>query len=303
METVSYKELIATRDKLDKLLGVLGLPVMPSDRLHTAYRLLEDYEEIRLDSEKSREFFKKYKKAELNFALHDINALHHFWLFADDVEKEILREKLKFILSGNSLAENATNTTPRDTLFELQLFTQFKRVGLDAHLCAPNPDIEVHIGGKVYNIQCKKLYRPERKTIKRAINNAFKQLNKDILKNPASFGIVALSIEDFYTAGGKALVTETAEDALVNLSTNLDIFFKTFEALWHNPVKIRNQNTIALMAYISAITITKSNNLQSTGTYIGFTNTHVPPTEKFKEIEVDFSPLREAADRSNRLEN
>lgn len=301
MYTVSYGELIASRDVLDTLLSELGLPIQ-NDRLHIAYKLLENYEKVRFDSIKSTEYLRKYnKKGEINFALFDINALQHFWPFAREVNKDVLKEKMKLILSGSNIIEenSSNNTTPRDTLFELQLFAQFKHVGIDAYLCIPNPDIEVRINDRIYNIQCKKIYKPERATIKRAINKAFKQLDSDILRKPGSFGVVALSIEDFYTKNGKVLVTETIDDALTNLSINLNIFFKTFETLWHNPTKIRNINTIGLIAYITALTITKSNRLQSTGTYLGITNTYQPADEKFRQFVSDFQDLSKSADMKN----
>lgn len=304
METISHQQLISSRKELDSLLIDLGLPVIQSDRLHLAYKILEDFEQVRLDPVKSIEFLRRYnQKAELHFAIFDIDALQHFWLFAKEINKDVLREKLKLILSGSSPIEaNPTNTVPRDTLFELQLFAHFKRAGLDARLCMPNPDIEVHVNGRIYNVQCKRIYKPERSTVKNAIHKAFKQLDADSRRNPGSLGVVALSIENFYTAGGKALITETIQDALNNLSMNLNIFFKTFEALWHNPTKIRNLDTVALIAYITALTITKSNRLQSTGNYFGFTNTYQPADAKFHQFIEDFESLSKLADVRRRFE-
>lgn len=293
MNTVKFSELLNSEPKFDGLLKECGIPINPNDKIHREYKLISELNKVVGDIRKVHDFRLAYSaNNEVEFALFDLTLISYCVDFLSKCNRKILKKKLKNILEiSDPPNENILNNAGRNTLFELLLYSYLQSVDIDCDLHDPNPDMIAKIKDKKYFIQCKRVFSENGEAIRTNVLSALRQLNNDLKdKNENDFGIIALSVERFFTGGNKMLIAETEEIAKQELNNNLRNIVDKYGRYWQDKSLITDKRIVAVLLHHLTISyiLELGQPKISTAHFILMTNTIYPKTENFKQASIDF---------------
>lgn len=207
MEKTSYVDVLRSRDTLDLLLNQLSIPIVNNDRLHTAFNNLERLNNVHQDDLKYRDLFNKLGSDVLGSSLNDAFIIHSILPYIQDIDPKILKSKFQKILSGTLLHEETKDSNEaRNYLFELFLYTTFKKVNMNIEMHDPNPDLLLKCGVRNYHIECKRLSSDSEARLEENIKKAVKQINFSLKnKSPTTYGVIAISIDFIMTKNNEGI--------------------------------------------------------------------------------------------------
>lgn len=294
MDKILFTNILNTEEPFNKLLSRLSIPINNNDRVHLAYKLVRGFEKVRLDPIESLKYRQQHnQKSEIYFALFDLNAIYNVLTFLGGESEEILKIKIPKILNGTlSSLETRHNSEPRNILFELLMLGYLRKCGLDAHLSDPNPDITVNLNGRIYCIECKRIFEPTNSSVKENVKSASKQLEIYLKNKPNNYlGIIALSVEP---KQGKGLLANSEIDALESLDSKLKSICENFGRFWQDKRYIENEKIAGVVLHTLVITLMNGEDKGlSTGSYLLINNTHNPISQNFELLEDDFQILKQ----------
>lgn len=292
MDKIPFTTILDSEAVLDNLLIKLSIPIIKEDRVHRAYSLLRNFEKIRIDPIQSSAYLKKYNQTgEINYSLFDLMAIYNILPHLQNETKQILKSKLTKILNGSLVTlETDQNNEPRNTLFELLMLSYLKKVGLDAHLKDPNPDIQVNVNHKVYYIQCKRIFRLTNSSVKRNVRDAATQLELDLRGKPENyFGIIALSVEP---KQGNGLIASSKIEALNILDKDLQNICQIYGRFWQDPKIVKNERIVGVFLHHLVTSFLANEDVHmSNGSFLLINNTRYPINKYFGIMEKDFAHL------------
>ena len=294
MNIIKFTELLDSEPTLDNLLKECNIPINSGDKIHKEYNLISELNKVVGDIEKVHKFRVAHNaKNEIEFALFDLVLISYCAEFLKKCNKSILKKKLKDILEiSDPSTENTLNNAGRNTLFELLFYSYLQSVGIDCELCDPNPDITAKFGSRKYFIQCKRVFSENGKAIRSNVLSALKQVNNDLNeKDENNLGIMALSVERFFTGGNKMLVVETEEIAKKELNNNLKSIVNKYGRYWQDKSLIIDKRIVAVFLHHLAITYVLEQPRISVGHFILMNNTIYPETDNFIQASNDFRCL------------
>jgi hypothetical protein len=228
----TYADTLAGIARLDDLLVRLGLPVVQSDRIHTAATLVRGLQDA-LEEHGIAEYVTKHdRRGKVFFSLTDLLEMNHILDHVDGWDEAILRDKLEKLLGGSHLPqdESAANTVARDTMFELSLAAEFKRCGYPTELCEPRPDVRVNVGSRSYLIECKRVFGASR--LLGAVKKARGQLRDGLGADAAAFGLIAVSVSRTITGGDSILYAGSEPAALARADRELLDLSNHNQGMW-----------------------------------------------------------------------
>lgn len=293
MKKISFQDLAGSRKEFESLLNNFGLTLQPRSWLFNAYSIIEQLVEIYQDNFLRRKFWKeKNKNGEIYFSLCDVLLLYEVTPYVKSEDSGLMHRKLKKILKMEAPhLESNVNNEARNTLWELKLFSRFKMVGIQANLEDPNPDIFVRVKPRKYYIQCKRVFSPKVRALRKNIKAAVEQVKTDLSgKDNNSLGILAISLDRSLTGGNLMLVTDSEKTARNKLKYELDRVMHDFGYLWQDPQLIQDQRIVGVILHVSAPGILKQENIFSPGTQMLFNNTWADG-RGFHFPKKDFEPL------------
>lgn len=198
MKKTSFADLAQSKKELKKLLASINLSIEPNSWLCEAYSMVEKLADVWDKDNPRKNFLKENDHNKIFASLNDTSSFYEILPFMEDEDRKLLKHKLKKILKITLPTNETTeNNEARNTLWELVLFSIFKRIGIKVSFGNPNPDIFISFDNShKYYIQCKRIYSNKLNALKRNIYKANKQLEGDLnQKDEKSFGLIALSIE------------------------------------------------------------------------------------------------------------
>jgi len=221
--TVSYKILLKNLTDKEKVLGEKHNFIIHTDSWYwEAAPILKELISVikkgeRLQSDKDDNYWNRIFTS-LGLLLELSGVLDVLDLIEPENLKIFLL-KLKLIFKSPLLMneEDTDTNLGRNTLFELGLFSRFMMSGYDAKLHYEHPDISVRIDAREYDIECKRLYKPE--TLIKNTKAALDQLLEYSIYQPkpeglhGRYGIVAVSLSRYFHPGDMLFDATTEEKA------------------------------------------------------------------------------------------
>jgi len=265
----TFQELIDLRKDFDSLLTNLDLKIKSNDRIHQAFTLIELAEKDRKDDQKAKDFMKdSIRRKKFYFSLLDISELKEIIKYSSNLDKEILKGKIKKYIKGNILPSEETinNNEAKNTGFELGLTSKFISDGYKANLCKNNPDILITINKNRYLIECKRVFSES--GIEHAVEDGKNQLNR-ILKNKNDYGIIAISFSRTKTANDMMFFCKDENDARLQMDNLFLSFIQKNQRFWK---QITNSKIIAVLLHFSSLIGFNSELPLSTSNFIVLNN-------------------------------
>lgn len=300
-----WSDLIDLQIKFNLVLKELDVKTSDRNRFDTAFSLLQDLENARATGK--IDSLAGTRLGHMRFALRDIGdiqrILHGISLYTGDTS--LLAKKLSKMLGGSHspTTETHNNSEPRNVQFELVLLSDLLISGLKAYLREPNPDIEVIVVGRVYSIECKRVFSDSDHSVQDNVGSALKQLLKIIGDDQRKRGIVALAIERRLNGGDKILVAQNENVARQRLDYEIQQFIFKYVHRWSGKaIKTPRQVGVLIFAGISGSL--NDEEIMINATQLGATNTS--PIEKlgyarslFDDFKKDIAePLKARADQT-----
>lgn len=295
MNVISFEELAKSKKELEELLRSLDLKLRQGSWLQEAYSTVQTLANVWRNDDLRREFLEKNNDSKVFTSLYDISSIHEVLPLVDNEDKKTLKQKFRKVLKMTLPSiETIKNNEARNILWELVLFSVFKRIGLDVSLGNPNPDIFLSFDSShKYYIQCKRIYSEKENALQRNIDKAAKQLRKDLdRKDRNSFGLIALSLERPFLntdrfSFGLMPKFKSEKDARNELKTILDKIINKQQKLWKEKKIIKSQRILGILFYIRVSCIIGSNKIFSPGSQMS-----IFPLVFNGFIEDDFGSLK-----------
>lgn len=295
MKITTFDEIIKKKNEFDSLLKVCNIPIVENDRIHSEYKLISEFNKIIGDIEKVHNFRALHgANNEIEYGLFDLVLIHYCLENLIKCDKKTLKKKINDILKmSDPCNESVLNNQGRNTLFELLFYSYLKSAGIDAELCDPNPDIKAKFENRTYFVQCKRVFSLDNKAIRSNVLDALRQLNTDLKTNGNNnLGIIALSVERFFTEGNKMLLAENEEIAREELFQNLKNITNKYGKYWQDKSQITDKKIVAIFLHHLAMTNILEKPRLSVGHFILMNNTIYPETKEFIQAKKDFYCLK-----------
>jgi len=156
------------------------------------------------------------------------------------------RAKLKMMLQGpyHSWDEDiyVGNIEPRNTLFELEAASKFKKAGAKI---TGFDDVDFVFEKTKFNVQCKRIH--SEKKVKDNVSEAATQFYKRMRARPNLKGIICLSIDKLAGKEEMILKVGSADEVQPKLAVISNAFLAKYRGLWHNFV---NTNILAVLLFV-----------------------------------------------------
>lgn len=201
------------------------------------------------------------------------------------------RGKLKKILEGpyHSWDEDVHvgNIEPRNTLFELEAASKFKKSGAKI---TGFDDVDFVFKKTKFNVQCKRLH--SEKKVKDNLSEATAQFYKKMKSRPNLKGIICLSIDKLTGKEEMILKVNSPNEIRPKLAVISTSFLTKYRSLWHNFV---NTNILAVLIFVHIVATIQEQpyNLLTTCCDIAF---DVIPYQNFFQI-ADYNLIVELGER------
>lgn len=227
MKKHKFSNLLLYRKKYASLFNELNLRLSPHSRINQYFDFLEKKEQTRIkqpqefskliNSNRAKYYYSQFYTGELQ-SIFDA-------LEANPQNSQILKDKLSDLAKGTYLLseENISDTSARNTSFELLLFSYLHERGAEVFLRDPNPDLEVITSNFVYDVECK---RPSsEKTVEKNIRKALKQIRKRKLVSD-NVPVIALSLDKVLLNDDLVYHSKNEETSLLGLERLLLNYLK-----------------------------------------------------------------------------
>jgi hypothetical protein len=276
-------QLLVRRAELNSLLNAHGIPYNENDRVHQTYKQLEKYlDRMAADPEASPtgpDMLMLLDVAELEVAILSLKQL----------PPDIFALKWGRLKSGTTdrTAETANNSEARNTQFELMLHSELTRSGAKAFIREPNPDIELVLSGRIYSIQCKRVFSGNSKSVESAMRKACTQLEGERKTNPHRLGIVALQIDRTFTEGSKLLPADNHDDGSSSILVAHNHFMQDNDRFFRDADILKSPRVAGLLLYSSIVGPVSSTHLVT-----HFTQLDIADALQTKPGQVFFDQLR-----------
>ncbi|MDL2123971.1 MAG: hypothetical protein LWX51_13030 [Deltaproteobacteria bacterium] len=159
------------------------------------------------------------------------------------------RAKLKKMLEGpyHSWDEDvhAGNIEPRNTLFELEAASKFKKGGAKI---TGFDDVDFVFKKTKFNVQCKRLH--SEKKVRDNVSEAATQFYKRMRSRPNLKGIVCLSIDKLTGKEEMILKIKSPDEIRPKLTVISNSFLAKYRDLWHN---LLNTNILAVLLFVHMV--------------------------------------------------
>lgn len=175
------------------------------------------------------------------------------------IPDKILAAKWKLLTGGtiNRFEETESNSSARNTQFELFAYADLRRAGISCSMGDPNPDILVNQDGVSINIQCKRVLNNSSNSVQRNVHNAVTQLRADY-KDNGNLGVIALGVERIFSEGNSFLESETEETALEHVRQLHDKFYDSNKRYWSSKKVMGTTKVPMILLYTSTMAMLKS---------------------------------------------
>lgn len=285
MRRIKFSDLSAVRDRFDKVLTSLGLPIKNYDRIHTSFSLIDGAVGA---LEKNMEVFpkNKEKRVKLLYALQDISELNQIINTVPKWGKKVITEKLKRFLKGSILPseESLENSFARNTGFELWLASLFSQKGYQSKISTRNPDLFITVSGRKYFLECKRVYSEN--GVESVIKDAFKQLTRQT-ENSDNIGVIAISISKIIPQDDLMLISGDGNKASEDIYKLEEKFILKNQHLW----KITKQsNIVGVIVHFGCIGASIKDGIPFHANFITVNNIY-DNDYRFKVMAEDFKYL------------
>lgn len=195
----------------------------------------------------------KYGNLKLWLALTDaFSFIEIYEAFKDQKSHVLPRRKLKMVLQGpcHSWDEdvNAGNIEPRNTLFELETASIFKKAGAKI---TGFDDVDFVFENTRFNVQCKRIHSERR--MRDNVSEAAQQFYKTMKKAKSNLkGVICLSIDKLTGREKMILKVGSVHEIGHELTALLDSVLAKHRSLWHVVV---NTNILAVLLFVHVVTI------------------------------------------------
>ena len=241
------------------------------------------------------ELIGKHGNLKLWFALTEASSFNKIYeAFKNQKSHVHPRAKLKKMLEGpyHSWDEDASvgNIEPRNTLFELESASQFKKGGAKI---TGFDDVDFVFKKTKFNVQCKRLH--SEKKVKDNLSEAANQFYKRMRSRPNLKGIICLSIDKLTDTEEMILKVTSPNEIEPKLASILTSFSGKYRGLWHN----LNTNILAVLLFVHVVATIKEQpgDLLTTCSEIAF---DIIPQQNFFQI-VDYDLIVQLGQRLQRV--
>lgn len=196
------------------------------------------------------DLIEKHGNLKLWFALTEASSfiqIHE----AFKIQKSHLRHraKLKMMLEGpyHSWDEDVDvgNIEPRNTLFELEAASKFKKAGAKI---TGFDDVDFVFKKTKFNVQCKRIH--SEKKVKDNVSEAATQFYKKMRARPNLKGIICLSIDKLTGKEEMILKVGSSDEIRPKLAIVSNAFLAKYRGLWHSFV---NTNILAVLLFVHIV--------------------------------------------------
>lgn len=122
-----------------------------------------------------------------------------------------ISEHLSKLASGNLDLLARTQSSAKDFLWEIELFTVFKNKGLSPKF--EEPDLSIFTNGNRVSVACKKIYSEKR--LQSSLSTAVAQVEKS-----KRHGLVAINLDDLYPENG--VIQGSSSDSILDTLTSFN---------------------------------------------------------------------------------
>lgn len=293
MNRYKYSDLLLYEEGIRKLYGEFGLNYNSASRIAQYFTYFSEIEKRRGGDSAAFSAFIQQDRVKYYYSQFYVLEICHIIaaIQQTNIAPEVIREKLDYLAQGTYLLSEETlqNVSARNTEFELSLFSFFHNKGVDAKLCAPNPDIRVATDHFVYNIECKRPFSAD--TVEKNMRKALKQLRKSYGGN--SIPTMALSID--HVLGRRDLILDAEDDAsaLASLDRAVTSYYEQNLPMVR---KICNHEPCVILYYLSCLSGFKTN-LPMAHTMFMVGNVYNFPKELSKKIYSDLEVFKPQSTR------
>lgn len=211
---------------------------------------------------------KKYL-GEFRQALFDLTELYDiFQSIRGERDSPIIKDKLKKLNSGTHAhsQERKENTIARNTQFELVMYGELKKSGVNATLENPNPDILIKSRNHNFAIECKRIFSDSDYKVQDAVGDARDQLTCFFERDKKGVGIIAIDISRALTKGTLMLESATSQTAKEFISKEMELRRNLLAKYW-TAKRLKDQRIIYVLIHATVIARLSNPNLH---THIGY---------------------------------
>jgi hypothetical protein len=259
MQRLKFSELLATLERLDPWLRSLDIDPK-NDRIHSAIELLRQADAISRGEQKppTREEAEKFY-----FGLSEALEIHDIFVAFEKADPGILKEKLPRAFSGphRPADETPKNSDGRNVMFELALGAELIFRGLSAEL--GDPDVRLRLG-RGYFLECKRPFGEL--NVRSNIRGAADQLEDNLAKDEAAYGVIAVSVSRLLNPGDKLFVTDFADLGIEQLGNLLEKTARSTEHQWRRMMV--HPRVCAVLFHVSTPAIVKNDGLITKLSYV-----------------------------------
>lgn len=288
MDRYKYSDLLLYEEKARMLYGKLGLNYNSSCRIAQYFAYLSEIEKRRGGDRTAFNAFIQQDRVKYYYSQFYVLEICHILdaIERANITSDVAREKLDYLAQGTYLLSEETlqNAAARNTEFELSLFTFFYDKGVNAKLCAPNPDISVTTKNFVYNIECKRPFLSD--TVEKNMRKALKQLRKSY--SDSTVPTLALSLD--YILGRRDIILDADNEssALSSLEKVTTLYSQQNLPMVR---KIFNYEPCVILYYLSCLSGFKDNTPMAHAMFM-VGNVYNFPKELSKKIYSDLEVFK-----------
>jgi len=250
----TYDELLKDEPRLDAVLNTLKIN-KTHHRFKDAFDVLREVRKLRLRGESISESKVKHLVPSV---VHDLSVLSVI-LNSIDLQKNpgLLAAKFKRLLTGKvDRSSDPADADARNVQFELLLYSDFVRSGLEASLGDGNPDLLAVVGSRKYGLEAKRLYSSTSRAFERNIKAAAKQLEERFLERDVSRrGIVAISVDRLYNLAPDVLWSQNISAATKFIQSECNKVVNACSRYWGDSSVMRDQRILGLVCVATTIVL------------------------------------------------
>lgn len=293
------KDVPVLREKYKSLLGSMGLTakVNPGSRFFQAFDLIEGYGVAAAAGRKQLDAFLDSHNSNhvVRTAYGEVFELARMvdLLESDDT---IVAEAIVKASSGKLEAIDEADSSPRNFQYQLALYADLKRSGMNVRMCSPNPDIQVACGATIYDIECKRLSSPRR--FDDNVRGASHQLKKLLAASaPNHFGIFAISIAPVFSEPVAHLDASTLDAANARFGSDFRKFAQNNFSSWTKPSRLLGRRIPAILLHqrVSVLTRELHPPVQRVAANLAYASCIGEQAEEYTQFLKDFKPYFQQA--------
>lgn len=272
--------ILTFRQELIDFLESLDLSYPSGNRFEESFVEIE-----RALSNKAHDFS---REAHLRHALAELSEIKSILasIKVMGIPAGILKQKFKIILSGErpvGKKAKSVNDESRNIVFELALASYLYEKGLYVQY-EKESDIYLEADNSRIAIECKRINGNPRKSLKKLLRKAHKQLLKR--KEHIDFGIIAIDIGTAFFDDGKFLLSEDGRGASEGFYTMIKKFISDNGDLWQRRDIINSPEFVpAVFICLSGTAYAIKVNETVNGFFVLVNNTSVPTSNNFEQIK------------------